>query len=342
MNDEIDDYSRQMRERALRIMRNDEIEVSSPRLWQLALGLQAAVRIDPDPDYFERIFDLRRNFEADVRYRTADVLSASPSPSPQFAEEIRRQADDYLASVSWEKKPHLGACFSVVPDRLQDLGLTANRLSILTGATKRLGFEGRLDERAVLGFLHSLTDEARKGLALLDSLEKLVAKFAHSEGAKFDARSRLPDIIYAFLVFPALDTIWLATALDMDLRVVQKSIKRLVDAGLITAWAERHQSTIFYGSREVKLWTASTFQMEFERSFSRGAATLPIGRVFSIPPAEILDRHLDENVSVPMSVVYQRFDKAMIDIDREFGHLFGAISGKKSSSRKPVESNLNV
>src|SRR3546814_9688659 len=50
---------------------------------------------------------------------------------------------------------------------------TRNRLSCITGATKRLGFERRLDDRAFVGFLKQLALDASSGLDLLDDLEQI-------------------------------------------------------------------------------------------------------------------------------------------------------------------------
>jgi hypothetical protein len=322
---DIDAYARQVSDRALRRMR--EAEVTGPRLMALALGLQAAIRLDPDPDYFERVFYIRRDIEEAAHHRAERARSALPSPAPadrRAAIEDERQT--FLDALTWEKESHLGGCFAVVADRLQDLGLTANRLSCLTGATKRLGFEGRLDDRAFRGFLRQLTNEARAGIALLDSLELLVGEFGRAPEAKFDARSQLPEIIYAFLLLPAVDSVWLQTALDMQERVVHKSVKRLADGGLISHWADRQAQGD--RGREVRLWTATRFEKDFALTMNRPPALTPGNRDVRLAPAEIVGRVRDINLQVPMSVVFKRFDQEMVDIDREFSRIVGSLAQK--------------
>src|SRR5690606_6816614 len=117
------------------------------------------------------------------------------------------------------------------------------------------------------GFLRQLIKDARAGLALLDSLERAFGHFAGSPEAKPDARSQLPEIIYSFLLYPAVDTLWLQTALDLQERVVRKLIKRLADAGLIVHWADRRAQE--NKGREVRLWTASHFEADFQLALER-------------------------------------------------------------------------
>lgn len=331
--DEIDRYAQQVSDRALRILREQDDGALGSRFRQLALALQAAIRIDPDPDFFKRIYWVRREFEAQTRARAAEANGPHPSPADPV-----EQAEDFLTSVAWEKQPHLGACFAVVPDRLQDVGITTSRLSCLTGATRRLGFEGRLDDRAFRGFLRQLAQEARAGLALLDSLEQVAAQFANSSKTRFDARSRLPEILYAFLLYPALDTVWLQTTLDLEERVVQKFVKRLAQMGLITHWSQRRPRG--EGVRAVRVWTAARFADDFTLALRRQAADARPGRGMTISPAEMLERHRDVDIRVPMSVVFARFETEMVDIDRAFGRLFGSRQSKKRTPQMPVQRDL--
>nr|MBF0683705.1 hypothetical protein [Pseudomonas sp.] len=164
---DIDSYALRTAKRALEVMRSDE-PLRGSRYLALARGLQVAVRTDPDPDYFDRIHDMREQFMADAAKAAEDRLAALPSPTEETVTQMRDQQVRWLENVQWEKKPHWGACYAVLPDRMVEMGLTTARLSCLTGATKRLGFEGRLDDRAAEGFLRKLAQEARAGLDLLD------------------------------------------------------------------------------------------------------------------------------------------------------------------------------
>src|SRR3546814_17458536 len=87
---------------------------------------------------------------------------------------------------------------------MQEMGITRNRLSCITGATKRLGFERRLDDRAFVGFLKQLALDASSGLDLLDDLELQMGAFGRAFKARFDQRSPLPLMLYAFLILPAV------------------------------------------------------------------------------------------------------------------------------------------
>jgi len=323
---DLDEYAWQVSERALRHMR--ESEVAGARLWSAAKQLQTAIRVDPDPDFFERVHYVQQDYEAQIRARAAKLKRALPSPADDGKlAQIEEQVRSLLTDVRWEKQSHLGACFSVLPDRLQEMGVTANRLGCLTGATKRLGFEGRLDERAFRGFLNQLSQDAQAGLAILDTLEALLSQFAGAPETKFDARSQLPEILYAFLLFPAVDAVWLQTALHLQERVVQKFIKRLADGKLVAHWSERRPEDP--GSREVRLWTAAIFKQAYELALHRQARPSPPSRP-TLGPAEILTRARDVDLSVPMSTVFQRFENEMLDIDREFGRFFNGKLGKKS------------
>lgn len=329
---EVDRYAYQVGQRALRLMRSEEITGS--KLWGVALGMQVAIRADPDPDYFVRAHEMRQQVKTQAERRAESMKSALPSPaSTEDAARIEQQVEEFVDSMQWEKPSHLGSCFGVLADRLQDIGLTVNRLSCLTGATKRMGFEGRLDERAFAGFLRQLALDARAGLALLDSLEQTMAQFAGSPDAKFDARSQLPEIIYAFLLYPAVDTVWLETALDLHGRVVRKFVKRLADAGLIAHWADRI-SRDDQNRREVRLWTAARFENEFSLAMKRAPATVRRATRFGLTPAEMIDRHSDVDIKVPMSTVFEQFENEMLDLDREFSRLLDPRLGKKLAREK--------
>ena len=166
--------------------------------------MQQAVRMDPHPDYFERVERLRREFTAQANETAVAKKEALPSPAnAKEAEELDRrriQIDEarhkVLEKVTWEKgRHHLGSCYALAPERLREPGLTQNRLSCLTGATKRLGFQGRLDDQALVGFFRQMAQDARADLALLDSPEELVAMLATFEATEFGKRSAMPEVL---------------------------------------------------------------------------------------------------------------------------------------------------
>lgn len=323
--EDVDRFAYQVGDQALRRMR--ERQSRGSRLWALANDMREAVRVDPDPTYFERIYYLQRDFLASSRKAADQVKSALPSPTPDQLEAIDAQIGHFVDAVRWEKKSHLGACFAILPDRIRDLGLSVNRLTCMTGATKRLGFEGRLDDRAYGGFLRRLAQEARTGLALLDSLERSFGHFAGSPEAKPDARSQLPEVIYAFLLYPAVDTLWLQTALDLHERVVRKLVKRLADASLIVHWADKRARES--RGREVRLWTAAEFERDFQMAISnRRRLHTPLPS-----PAATIERYRDAYISKPMSLVFESFDQEMLDIDREFGRFFARAPAKSRPSQ---------
>ncbi len=331
---DVDEYARKVGERALRLMRKSNAE--GPKLVALARGMQDAIRVDPDPDYFTRAHEIRKDVKAQAKARGEWLKGALPSPDDDEQEAlIDGKVDEFLDGLDWEKPSHLGSCYAVLPDRLQDLGLSQNRLSCLTGATKRLGFEGRLDERALRGFLNQLAHEAKAGLALLDSLELLLAEFAVSPAAGFDARSQLPEIIYAFLLYPAVDTIWLETALDLQDRVVRKFVKRLSDGMLIAHWAERRSRDDSSG-RDVRLWTAARFENDFQLAMRRPASSRRPSPARSLTPAAMINRSRSVDTSKPMSAVFEKFDQDMIDLEEEFGRFFGSRLAKIASREGPL------
>src|SRR3546814_606036 len=119
---------------------------------------------------------------------------------------------------------------------MQEMGITRNRLSCITGATKRLGFERRLDDRAFVGFLKQLALDASSGLDLLDDLELQMGAFGRAFKARFDQRSPLPLMMYAFLILPAVSSSWLQQSLDLLAGVTNKNLKHLEEEKVIVQW----------------------------------------------------------------------------------------------------------
>lgn len=325
--EDIDAFAKQVSTRALETLRAHQGK--GPATMGLAAAMQQAVRIDPDSDYFERVEHLRRDFI--VRANEEATAQKAALPFPSTAKEAgdldrrRIQIDEWkerlLEGVSWDKPRHLGSCYAVIPDRLQELGIAQNRLSCLTGATKRLGFEGRFDDRALLGFLRQMAQEARAGLALLDSLEELMAQIATSNATTFNKGSSVPEVLYAFLLLPAVDTGWLGTSLELQPRYVQKLFKRLADGGLIAHWADAKRSTLDgLATRDLRLWTAAGWEKAYETSMrrvrKRTTGTKPID------PTLILERHRDVDVAKPMALVFKEFDQQLVDIDKAYGAFF--------------------
>lgn len=218
----------------------------------------------------------------------------------------------------------LGAVHAVVPDVLVSMGVASVRLSCLTGATKRLGMEGRLDDRAMSGFLRKLAHEAREGLALLDALEDLVGAWARDPACAADSRSRLPDVIHALVVLPAVDADWLRWSAGLDERVVQKFTRRLADAGLVTEWAGRRTVREGEGrNAEVRLWMASGLEALYERALRRRGSWRRADAPLTFEPQAFASRFSDPDLAVPMAEVFRRFDGEMADIDRLYGRLVG-------------------
>ncbi len=321
----VDSYALEVSENALIKMRAYDAPGSAYH--SLAKALREAIRVDPDPDYFKRIHRLRLKFETDVRDHYA---FKGNSPSPPDVD----QAAEFLASVNWDRKPHLGACFSVVPDRLQEMGLTENRLSCLTGATKRLGFERRLDDRAFVSFLNQLAEDAKAGLAIFDDLETQMRSFSRAFKIRFDKNSPLPLILYSFLVLPAISSPWLQRSLDLLPGVTNKNLKQLEALNLIVQW-ERSSSgagrpTIFWAGGEL---TDAFRTASIARARQRGSGAIALPS-----PAEMLRRYADLDVSIPMAIVYDRHEKELIDLDKLYGRFFDRNWLKNRSSRKLAES----
>lgn len=341
--DDIDAFAREVGDRAVEIMRARQ--GNGAALIGLASAVQQAVRMDPDPDYFERVERRRREFvataKAEAEMRKASLPSPASAREPELADKRKAQIDawrdGFLREEIWNKPRHLGSCYAVIPDRLQELGLTSNRLSCLTGATKRLGFEARLDDRALLGFLRQMAAEARAGLALLDALESAMAKLGRSEETKFDTRSPFPNVLYAFLLLPAVDPGWLRVSLEIEERLMRKLMKRLTDAALVVHWADSKRSSLDgQGTRDAKLWMIAGFEKEYDLSLRRTAKPAK-SNMLPIDAAAMLARHRDIDVSKPMAMVYERFDQDIIDIDREFGAFFDRRWWKNRPPRMSVE-----
>lgn len=323
-------------EAALAVLRS--LEPSGSRLLGLASAIRQAMTTGRDPRRAERSWDLRRMVERRIDEEAEREVAALPSPAADGEEAIRRKAADLKSSIDWDRPEDLGAVFGVVADRLQDLGFTRSRLTCLTGATKRIGMEGRLDERAQLGFVRRLAQEARAGLALLDGLETQFLEFVRNPAVVADARSALPDIVYAHLVLPAVDAKWLELALDLHERVARRFVKRLVDAGLVAPWAtRRHVPADGSRTRETTLNAASSFEGLYERALRRRGASGGKSLGLAFAPDEMIGRARDDTVREPMAVVFQRFEEQMIDIDREFGRFWDRNSRKIGPRRGPSQ-----
>lgn len=301
----------------------------------LASGIRAATRAGIDPDLIERKRILRVRFAQEwlLRIGSGVVLPLPPFPSdasdqthptpPGYAawDKPEREVWRWCQSFDWiERESRPGPAFGVVATRLRDIGYTANHLTCLTGATRRLGDERRSDERALLGFFRKLALEARAGQALLDVLERTVGAIALSEDINPDPRSPLPLVIYSFLLFPALDPTWVEASLGLQKRVVQKIFKRLSDAGLIVR-SGKAQRTDLDGraARPVSLWTVASLANGLERSSSYVRQSRP---TTSIDIERLVARHRDVKIDQPMSAVFQKFDSELIDIGRAYSQYF--------------------
>lgn len=332
------DFAAAASEKALSSLR--KVEEPGSVLIGLAKAMQQTVRIDYDPTYFERIYDLRRQVEQDAWKAHSTRIAALTSHNAEQVKDLNEKTKDWLESIVWDKTPHLGACYAVLPDRLVELGFTVNRLSCLTGATKRLGFEGRTDERAFRGFLRQLSAEAAEGLAQLDALEHHFARLAAIIPETPSARSTLPDILYAILVLPAVDTVWLETCLEIHKRVIQKAIKRLADLRLIEEWASKKSSAIDRRALGVRLWALAGYEKIVDRSLRRKGVRRTESGVLDTTAMFERTRSLD--ISVPMSSVFERFNDELIDIDLAYGRFWPKLASKNRPPQKPVERDLST
>lgn len=315
--EDLDGWAKEQGARALEAVR--AAMSAGGGLRAVAAGVRASLRSDPDPGFWERAHVLKRSLSDDAIAR-AEILADRLD-----ADEGRRvvaRMRERLAALVLNPPSRTGAAHLVVADALRDSGMTAERLSCLTGGTKRLGMEGRLDDRALGGFLRVIGREAREGLALLDALESTVARWARSEAAKSDVRSSLPDVLHAFLVLPSLDVDWLCAATRMEQRVAQKFVRRLADADLVVPWAER-RTVPEAGTRsaEVRVWMAAGLDAAYRRALGTRGPWTRAGGASVLAPGEAVARAWDADLSVPMSEVFRRFDGQIADIDREYGHL---------------------
>lgn len=281
----------------------------------IAIGLRDALSIDRDPQRHGRVHDLSTIVakQAEARFLAdSEALEAE-------AIRIRREAlDDMLASLDWEAPRGLGEAHMAVADRLVELGSSETRLSILTGATKRVAVEHRGDARAAAGFLRALDREAREGLALLSALEAMVFSWSRTPGFAFDRRSNLPDVLWSVLVLPVVDAGWIGEACDLEPRVVQKFIKRLSDAGAIEPWAERTTEGLTSKASTLRLWVARGFSGELARHEARARVAATSRMSFG----EVMARTADLSQFAPMAEVFARHDQEMVEIGEAFSHLW--------------------
>ena len=287
-------------------------------LVDIAKGLKDALSIDRDPDRPERVHEL-----AAIVARQAEARFARDTEclDREMVERRRELLDDMLSSLDWEAPRGLGEAHMAVADRLVETGATTRRLGILTGATKRIAVERRGDGRAASGFLRTLAREAREGEALLAALEAVVVRWARDPALAVDRRSSLPDVLWSILVLPVVDVDWIASACSLDQRVVQKFVKRLHDAGAIEPWAGRMTEGMRRRSAQVVLWVPSRFAEDLARRESRAAPVRPTRPVFSrtLSMASEVDRGVRP---APMSEVFVRFDRELVEIGEAFGSLW--------------------
>lgn len=305
-----DAWAERGRRRAL-----DAMRAAGNGLPAIAIGLRDALSSSRDPDHHRRAHDLS-NIVA--RQAEARLATETREMDRERALARREAVDDMLASLEWEAPRGLGEAHMAVADRLVEIGATSSRLSILTGATKRVALERRGDARSIAGFLRTLTSEARDGLALLSALEATVASWSCSPGLSSDRRSSLPEVLWAVLVLPVVDTGWISDACELDARVVQKFIKRLSDAGAIEPWAERISEGVAGRSASLRLWVARGFAEELARHETRWRMRSS-ARTFSPEAAE---KVRSVTASVPMADIFAQHDAEMTEISNIFGHLW--------------------
>lgn len=296
--------------RALEAMRS-----AGDGLPAIARGLRDALAVDRDPDRHGRVHDLSSLVARQARER---LLADSAGLGAEVVAARRDALDDMLASLDWEAPRGLGEAHMAVADRLVEMGASSMRLSILTGATKRVAVERRGDVRATCGFLRVLAREASEGLVLLSALESTVAAWASTPGIAADARSSLPAVLWAVLVLPVVDAGWIGEACGLEPRVVQKFLKRLADAGAIAPWAERTPDGTTGRASSVRLWVARVFADELARHETR--ARLPLATRLAFP--DVLSRSAGLSSFAPMAEVFARHDREMVDIDAAFGRLW--------------------
>src|SRR3546814_14274849 len=84
--------------------------------------------------------------------------------------------------------------------------------------------------------LKQLALDASSGLDLLDDLELQMGAFGRAFKARFDQRSPLPLMMYAFLILPAVSSSWLQQSLDLLAGVTNKNLKHLEEEKVIVQW----------------------------------------------------------------------------------------------------------
>jgi len=298
-----------------RMLAMDAMRAAGAGLPAIAAGLRDALAVDRDPARHARVHDLaqivRRQAEARLEADVAGMESG-------IAQSRRDAVDDMLSSLDWEAPRGLGEAHMAVADRLVETGTTSVRLSILTGATKRVAVERRGDDRAVAGFLRVLAREADEGLALLAALEATVAAWSRTPGLVADRRSSLPDVLWAVIALPVVDAGWIGEACDIEARVVQKFVKRLSDAGAIEPWAERRTEDGMGRGASLRLWVARGFADDLARREAR-IRMPPTARLAF---ADVVDRSVALGELAPMAEVFARHDREMVEIGEAFGHLW--------------------
>ena len=300
--------------RALEAMRRE-----GRGLVAIAAGLKSALSSPRDPDWSARSWDLQRRLKEQAEQR---LEAETIGWSDEDVAERRRQVEEMLGSLIWEGPKALGEAHLAVADRILETGLTSSRLTILTGATKRIAIERRGDHRAIIGFLHILTREAREGEALLSALEEMVMKWVKAPSLSFDPRSSLPDILWAILVLPAVDVGWLSTALELSPRVTQKFMHRIASEGMISHWAERRAERVERRDADIRLWVPDGFEEALERNVRHARIRRRAEHLDNRSFAEVASQLRDMKKASPMAEVFQRFEQQIIDIEKEFGRFW--------------------
>lgn len=311
-----DRWAEEGRRRALETMRANGVGLLS-----VALGLKDALSLDRDPERHGRVHDLKAVLERQAAERLERDLR---EVDEDLAQARRNDLHDMLESLDWEAPRGLGEAHMAVPDRIMEMGAASRRLPVLTGATKRIAFESKGDERALCGFLRTLTREAQAGEALLSAMEEIVARWASNPALSFDRRSSLPDVLWAMLALPVVDVDWIETACGLDARVVQKFIRRLSDAGAVEPWGERMAEGFMGKGGSVRLWVPVGLEQALVRHETRNAAgaSAPRPMTFVSTLERTVSRIHEDRLAEPVSEMFVRFDKQIADIDAAFGHIW--------------------
>src|SRR3546814_5444927 len=122
--------------------------------------------------------------------------------------------------------------------------------------------------------------------------------FGRAFKARFDQRSPLPLMMYAFLILPAVSSSWLQQSLDLLAGVTNKNLKHLEEEKVIVQWNQPISSG---GGRPMKLWAGAALADTFERtqkirSRRHSANSIPL-------PSPRSEEHTSELQSL-MSVSY--------------------------------------